>query len=345
MSTVTIKILNENEKERWDDIVKRSPHSTPVHLYDWLKIIETYTNTKLYLFVGYIGDEIVAAIPLFYSKKHFFKILSSPPANVVIQNLGLIIPEYNSLKQDKREYYFREFMTEFNKYLAKTIKPDVVSIVTPPGLVDARPYNWNNYIVTPKYNYVCDISDLEIVWKNFKKTLRKNIEKASKLKFSIEEGDIYEYIKIYEFVVKRLSDQGRDATTPCEYFRSLYQTISKDTLKNFVAKLDGEVVTGIIVFGYHEKISIWVGATQVNMPGLYPVDLLQWEIIKWASDHGYKYCEILGANTQSISYFKSRYNFDLEIYYSAEYYGLKAYPIYALRKYFNRLVNYRKKSD
>ena len=34
--------------------------------------------------------------------------------------------------------------------------------------------------------------------------------------------------------------------------------------------------------------------------------------------NGYQKCEILGANVPSISYFKSRYNFDLEIYYSVK---------------------------
>jgi lipid II:glycine glycyltransferase (peptidoglycan interpeptide bridge formation enzyme) len=63
---------------------------------------------------------------------------------------------------------------------------------------------------------------------------------------------------------------------------------------------------------------IWVGATQANLKGLYPVDLLQWKIIEWGHENGFKHCEILGANMPSISYFKSRYNFDLNIYYSVE---------------------------
>ena len=76
-----------------------------------------------------------------------------------------------------------------------------------------------------------------------------------------------------------------------------------------------EPITGIIVTTYRDKISIWVGATQTDLKGIYPVDLLQWKIIEWGNKNGYKYCEILGANMPSISYFKSRYNFDLEIYF------------------------------
>jgi hypothetical protein len=45
------------------------------------------------------------------------------------------------------------------------------------------------------------------------------------------------------------------------------------------------------------------------------VDLLQWKIIEWAHEKGIRRCEITGANMPSISYFKSRYNFDLALFY------------------------------
>jgi len=316
MSEIVVRALSEDEYGLWDDLVERSPHATVVHKHDWLKIIEKHTNSKLYLYAGYLGNEIIAAIPFFCRKKYFIKSLSSPIGTAMIQNLGPIIPNYDDLKQDKREFYFREFQKELDKTLGREIKPNSISITTPPNLLDARPYVWNDYQVTPKYNYIKDIESLDDVWKGFKKQLRKNIENAEKAGLVIEEGGLEGYNFIIDSLSKRLDEQEVKFPTSKDYFSALYNRFYPENLKIFVAKLGGEPITGIIVTAYKNKLSIWVGATQTDLKGIYPVDLLQWKIIEWGNKNGYKYCEILGANMPSISYFKSRYNFDLEIYFN-----------------------------
>jgi len=96
-----------------------------------------------------------------------------------------------------------------------------------------------------------------------------------------------------------------------------------NNLNVFISKYEGKQVGRIIFTTYKDKISIWVGATRANLKGLYPVDFLQWKIIEWGHKNGFKYCEILGANMPSISYFKSRYNFDLDLYYSVKKSSIK----------------------
>jgi lipid II:glycine glycyltransferase (peptidoglycan interpeptide bridge formation enzyme) len=115
-----------------------------------------------------------------------------------------------------------------------------------------------------------------------------------------------------------LDDQEIAFRTSKNYLLDLYNRFYPENLKVFIARLHGEPVTGIIVTAYRDKLSIWVGATQTDLKGIYPVDLLQWKILEWGNRQGYRDCEILGANVPSISYFKSRYNFDLEIYFEAK---------------------------
>jgi len=318
MSEITIKILNEYEYGIWDEIVQRSPQATAVHKLEWLKIIERHTKSKLYLFVGYLGNQIVAAIPFFYHKSFILKIISSPIGPTMVANLGPILPDYDMLKQDKREFYFREFQNELDRYIAKNIKPDSIFILTGPNLLDTRPYIWNNYVVTPKYNYKKNIENLDEIWGGFKKQLRKNIEGAKNAGIVIEEGSLDEYKFIINLLSKRLDDQELAIPISKEYLIDIYNRFHPENLKIFIAKNNGVPITGIIVLCYSNTLSIWVGATQVGSKGLYPVDLLQWKIIEWGNKNGYKYCEILGANMPSISYFKSRYNFDLEIYFSVK---------------------------
>ncbi len=315
MSEIRIRALGEDDYDLWNRIVERSPQATITHTFDWLTIIEKHTGSELLLLTGNLGDEIIAAIPFFFRNARFSRTLSSPIRTAMIQNLGPVFPEYDILKQDKREFYFREFQKELDSYIDTKIKPNKIKITTSPHLLDARPYIWNGYKVVPRYNFVRNIQDLEGTWKGFKKQLRKNIEKAEKAGITVEEGGIDELQLIIGQLSARYHDQDIGFYTSNEYLVDLFHAFCPDNLKIFIAKMNGEPVTGIIVTAYRKKLSIWVGATQTELKGIYPVDLLQWKIMEWGNEHGYEYCEILGANVPSISYFKSRYNFDLEIYF------------------------------
>jgi len=315
MSEITIKILSNDNFEIWDDLVQRAPQATVFHKLEWLKIIEKYTSSKLLLFTGSLGNQIVAAIPFFFYKKKIFPVFSSPIGSAMIQNLGPIIPDYNIIKQDKREYYFREFQKELDIYINHHFNPDSIEIITSPNLLDARPYIWNKYIITPKYNYIKNIKNLDEVWNGFKKQLRKNIESAKKSGVTIHEGSFNDFELIIQQLSQRLDKQELNFPTSKEYLIDVYQNFYPDNLRIFIAQYHGESITGIIVLTFKNRLSIWVGATQTGLKGVYPVDLLQWEIIKWGNKNGYEFCEILGANIPTISYFKSRYNFDLDIYY------------------------------
>ncbi len=317
MSEITIKVLSNDNFEIWDDLVQRAPQATLIHKLEWLKIIEKHSKSKLVLLGGYLGDQIIAAIPFFLSKKSRVTTLSSPIGTAMIQNLGPIIPEYDIIKQDKREYYFREFQKELDFFINTHFKPRLIQIVTAPNLVDARPYIWTGYTVTPKYNYVKNIDNLNDVWTGLKKQLRKNIEGARKAGITINEGNLDDFTFVIHLLSDRLGDQELAFPTSREYLNEVFTSFYPENLKIFIAKMNNNTITGIIVLLFKNKITIWVGATQTGLKGVYPVDLLQWEIIEWGHKNGYKYCEILGANIPSISYFKSRYNFDLDIYFAA----------------------------
>ena len=318
MPEIEVRELAKDDYDLWNELVNISPQGTIFHSSDWLKIAERHTDSKLYLFAGYLGDEPVVAVPFFYRRGFFFKTLSSPINATMIQNLGPIIPSYDNLKQDKREFYFREFQKELDHYIHSKIRPDVMDITTSPNLIDVRPYIWTNYHVTPRYNYVKNIENLDFVWNGFKKRLRKNIANAEKNGVEIEEGNLNSYKFIIQSLSMRLEEQESKLPVSNEYMLDLYHTFYPNNLKVFISKYEGKQVGGIICTTYKDKITIWVGATRANLKGLYPVDLLQWKIIEWGHENGFKYCEILGANMPSISYFKSRYNFDLSIYYSVE---------------------------
>lgn len=206
MSKITIRALNEDEFKIWDAIVDRSPQGTIFHTLEWLKIIAKHTSSQLYLVVGYLGNEPVAAIPFFYRKRSLFKIVSSPMGSTLIPHLGPIFPDYDVHKQYKREFHFREFQKELDEFLIQKLNPDSISIITSPNLLDVRPLIWNDYQVIPKYNYIKNITNLDTVWNGFKKELRKNIEKVEHEGYVVEQAGLEGYQVITKSISQRFDE-------------------------------------------------------------------------------------------------------------------------------------------
>jgi hypothetical protein len=99
-----------------------------------------------------------------------------------------------------------------------------------------------------------------LIWKGFKKQLRKNIVNAEKNGVEIEEGDLKGYKFIIQSLSMRLEDQELKLPVSSEYMRDLYHTFYPNNIKVFTSIYEGKQVGGIIATTYKDKISIWVGA-------------------------------------------------------------------------------------
>jgi hypothetical protein len=316
---------------KWDAIVEESPHGTIFHMLDWLKTVEKNTTSKLYLLAGLKGEEITGIFPLFRQNfmHSLLKAALSPHGSSFVPYLGPIFLGYNEYKQDKRESILKDFQTATNDFYTKQLNPNYISIICAPGFEDMRCYQWSGHSVTPCYTYMKNIVDIESTWNDLKKQLRKNIRNAENKGVTVKEGDRKDVDFIYSSVSQRLEDQQLFLGMPKEYFYNLYDVFYPRNLRIFLAEYAGERVGGIIILCFKGKVSVWFGAAQPELSGFYPNDLLHWSIIQWANKEGFKEFEIIGANSPSISFFKSRYNLNLELYFS-------------VTKYSSRLVKYAK---
>ena len=86
-------------------------------------------------------------------------------------------------------------------------------------------------------------------------------------------------------------------------------------MKIFAAKYRGETIGGIINIHYKKELFNWLGNTKANIEGISPNDLLHWIAIKWAIEHNLKYYGLIGANTERLCNYKSKFNPSLDIYF------------------------------
>lgn len=322
--SVEIRVASDRDAALWDRLVESSPHGTIFHTWKWLKIAEKHTNSKLYPIIGYKGSTPVGIYPLFYQKKAFLKMVFSPPPHTAIPYLGPALVDYDKLKQDKRETNFLEFQRQTDKFLKNKLRANYINISLPPRLSDPRPYRWTGYHIEPAYGYIMDLSKgVEHIWtKKFDKKLRQDIERAKRRGISIEEGNKEELEIIYELLTNRYAEQGRIVTVPKNYLLDIYDSFHQN-LKIFIAKYNGEIVSGLMDIYYKDIIASWIGNLKPRFKiSPSPNDLLNWEAMKYACEHGFKYYETIGAaGDERLRNYYSKYNAELLVRFLSKKYS------------------------
>lgn len=320
--SIDIRIANNSEAREWDQMVEASPNGTIFHTWEWIKIMEKHTGTKLYPIIGFKGHTPIGVFPIFYQKKHAIKMVFSPPPHASVLYLGPALPDYEKMKQSKKESAFLAFHDKVNDFINSELKASYISISTSPGLLDSRPLTWSGYQVEPRFNYLTDLSGgADHIWQQFKKNLRQDIERTRRKGITIEEGSKKEVIKVHELLVKRYKDQGKTVSDSKEYLLDLFKTFSKVGMRVLVAKYQGDIVTGLIDVHYKDKVTSWIGNLKSNMKKVSPNDLINWEAMKWACDNGYKYYETMGAaSVKRLHSYYSKWSSGLLVWFLARKY-------------------------
>lgn len=316
---VTLK--NAENKEQWDKVIDLSPHKTIFHKWDFLKIAEKHGGGRLFPLLVLKGSEIIGALPLFYSKKALIRLVFSPPPNLAMPYLGPVFSKYEELKQNKKETFFFDMYAALEEFLPKEIKPHYFSCSLPPGIIETRPFGWSGYHVEPKYNYLIDLTKgEETIYKNFRGSLRLTIRKAEKSNVVIELGGEKELKKVHEMLSENYRVQGRKLSVTLKYLLDVNRAFS-DNMNIYIAKYDDQIIGGMVDLHYCSKTYSWIGNTKNTVNKIDVNDLIQWRAIQKGCKDGYSKYEIIGANTPRLSFFKTKFNPSLEVYFNVVKYS------------------------
>jgi hypothetical protein len=324
---VTLTIADDKFQKNWDSVVLGSPHGMIFHTWQWLKFVENQTSTKLLPILIYKGTQLIALYPVFLQKKRFFTIALSPPSKAYMLYLGPVIIDYESLKQDKKESVFILIQEEVDKYIFEKKYCVFSRIRTSPGILDSRPLRWCGYLVEPFYTYRIPLSEgITSVWENLDRKLRVDINKAIREGVIVRSGEWDDLEFIHAALFNRYIDQGFKPNDYSKYLHTLYDYFYPDNLKIFIAEYKGERAGGIITLCYNGVMYHWVGVPKSSLAGISANDLVQWEAVKWAIEHGFKQYEIMDSgDVPRFRQFKAKWNPELIIWYSATRYSSFVY--------------------
>ena len=188
---------------------------------------------------------------------------------------------------------------------------------------------WSGYSVEPYYTYRIDLTrGIDYVWERFDKSVRRVINQSQEEGLTIRMGDKEDLEFIHDSLYKRYIEQGLNPTDYKKYLHAIYQKFYPDNLKIFVAEYKGQKISGCFFLCFKNIIYFWVGLPKTDLAGLSPNDVIQWEAIKWAQTNGFNYYELMDmGDDPRLRHFKSKYNPDLVIWYSATKYSSYVYKI------------------
>jgi len=324
-----IKTLDNTNEDAWDEVVFSSSHSTIFHTVKWLRLAQEQSNAELLPLMFYKGAQLVAIYPIFVKKQGPIKVALSPPIKSYMLYLGPVIADYGSLKQDKKESTYIQIQQEMDNYIFKTIGCKYARIRSSPGLYDSRPLRWSGYTVDANYTYRIDLtSGIDTVWDQFDKSVRRMITQSQRGGVTVRTGDEKDLEFIHDLLYKRYIEQGQKPIDYKKYLNTIYQKFYPDNLKIFVAEYNGQGISGCFFLCFKNILYFWVGLPKTDLTGLSPNDLIQWEAIKWAHMHGLEYYELMDmGDDPRLRHFKSKYNPELVIWYSATKYSSFIYKI------------------
>jgi Acetyltransferase (GNAT) domain len=120
------------------------------------------------------GGELVARMPIVYSRKYGLRIVREPP---LTPTLGPWI-RTSAAARPKRIAEEKEIFTQLIDRLPNT---DYLQIHFNHRITNWLPFYWRRFDQTTRYTYILnDVSDMDTVWRGLQESVRRNIRKAER---------------------------------------------------------------------------------------------------------------------------------------------------------------------
>ena len=323
MSDYKTYILPLNDMGGWNSFIDQSSNGTIFHRYEWLKAAKEHSNMDIIPLAVNKGDTLVCLFPLFIQRKFGFKMLLSPPNSCAIPYMGPVfrIPSSNSYKQ---EATFIAIVESISRFIEESIGFDYFSSIHTPGIVDMRPYVWKDYFIQPNYTYTFNLTqNQQKLYNGFQPSIKRFINKALKNDdIIISKNPKYIY-DILSLVKKRYSDQNKKFKVSVDYLNALLDSELSNNIESIAVIHNEHVIAGDIALTDKNNTYAWIGSVnrELYMPGIG--ELLIWEKIKEYIERGFKYYDIIGANTPQIRKHKAKYGAKLVNYFTVRKTSMK----------------------
>ncbi|AGN02205.1 hypothetical protein L593_11300 [Salinarchaeum sp. Harcht-Bsk1] len=307
--------------DEWADALP-SGGFEPFHHPDALSALEAHSQGELRCYGGFKGQQPVALLPAIVQDRSVGRAILSPPPGKGIPRLGPVL-DPASPKQRKREKVNRTFAELVLDDLAIDGRGTLFRMTCNADYVDPRPYVWSDLELDTSFTYRLD-TDGEApgaIRKNFSKSLRREIGDAEDLPVTVEREGIDGAEAIYEDTRRRYNEQDRPFRLSWPYVGDLFTGLGDRARAYVVRGPDGEFLSGITALYSNDAAYYWQGGARATFDGTAVNSLVHWRILEdlaTNAPHGATTYDLMGANTERLCRYKSKFGAELVPYYVVE---------------------------
>lgn len=296
------------------------------HTPEALAVLETHTPGELHRLVAYKGQRPVAMLPAFVQDRRVGRAILSPPPSMGVPRLGpLVMPA--SPKQRKREKLNRGFTEAVLEELEADASGTLLRVICPPTHADPRPFDWAGFEVTPRFTYKLetDGAGADELLGETSRSLRREIRDARETDVTVtaEGADTGAARAVHEATVSRYEEQDREYPMDWPYVGELVAALrAVDRCRVYAARENGEFLAGVTVLYSDEAAYFWQGGARTTHQGVEINSLLHWRIIEDLIENppreSVSCYDLMGANTERLCRYKSKFGATLVPYYTVE---------------------------
>lgn len=313
--SVEISAADDLSAERWDRLIERAPSGTPFHRRAAVETLAEHADAELHPLVGYKGEEPVGVFPVFEMSKGPVPAVFSPPPDLKINHLGPVPCNLDGLKTRKRERRHRQFVEGCLDHLDDAIDPWFTLMRIGYDYPHTRPFDWNDFDITPRYTYVVDLDrDTDDLFAAFSSDARRNVRTVEESDADVFEGDRELAATVLDQVAARHRDQGESFRLTEEFVTDLYDRLPDGAVRTYGVSVDGSTVGGMITVNSETTAYRWQGGVKPDLE--LPVnDALDWHIMSEAVDRGQTRYDLVGANLPRLCRYKAKFDPEVRTYH------------------------------
>jgi hypothetical protein len=294
----------------------------PFHHPDALAALEEHTRGELRLYGGFKGQQSVALLPAIVQDRSVGTAVLSPPPGMGVPRLGPVL-DPASPKQRKREKVNREFAELVLDDLEVDGRATLFRMTCNAAYADPRPYVWSDLDIETAFTYRLETAerDPDAIRKGFSKSLRREIGDAEDLDVTIEREGVDGAEAIFEDTRRRYDEQDRPFRLAWPYVRDLFEGLGERARAYVVRGPDGEFLSGVTALYSNDAAYYWQGGARATHEGTAVNSLVHWHIVEdlaSESPHGATTYDLMGANTEHLCRYKSKFGAELVPYYVVE---------------------------
>ncbi len=286
-----MQIKRIESKNEWNKTLKKVKHTPFLQSFEWGEL-QSGLRKNIFLVVV-DGENILAMASLIRKKVIITNYFYCPQGPVVL---------------DRNNYF--QIIQFFIKEIKTIAKKEKVSFLRFEPIEKLPVKNIKKTIdIEPRKTIILNLDNNEDILKKMHQKTRYNIKLSIRKGVKIEQCFVDDFDNFWA-LMKKTAERDKFRIHVKDHYQKLL-TSSNNFIKVFVAKIDKKIIAGGIFSFFGDTTTYMHGCSDYKYRKLMAPYALQWYVIQFAKNNGYKYYDFYGIDDKKwpgVTRFKKGFN-------------------------------------